>query len=157
MNEQSDEEFYEALRAKRAGKRIRRNLNIDIPNNEPDEEILPPKASADGKERIHELKCHPQPFNAKWENRKNWELRKNDRDYQEGDILIEKEYSPLCNNGEGDYSGMEIHEKVIYILRHGFGLPEGYVIMSTQQLKRVRVLSNGYREEFSRPYKKYEL
>ena len=100
---------------------------------------------------IHELKCHPEPFEAKWLNKKNWEIRKNDRNFQVGDILIEKWFSPVANNGTGAYDGTEIHEEVLWILPEGYGLKKGFIIMSTKQLKRVRIM-NGERQEFTEPY-----
>lgn len=102
---------------------------------------------------IHELKCHADPFHAKWHNLKNWEIRKNDRDFKVGDVLIEKEFFPLADGGNGLYGECEIHEEVIWILQEGYGLQEGYIIMSTKQLKRVRVIGSK-REEFETPYQK---
>lgn len=99
----------------------------------------------------HELKCHPDPFHAKWMNLKNWEIRKNDRDFKVGDVLIEKAWFPLANNGEGCYDGCEVHEQVLWILDGGYGLRKGFIIMSTKQLKRVRVIG-GKREEFVTTY-----
>lgn len=83
---------------------------------------------------IHNLKCIKEPFQAKWDGNKNWEYRKNDRDYQVGDILNEQEYFPESDS----YSGREIMEKVTWILFGGsFGVPEGYVIMSTIEQARI--------------------
>lgn len=82
--------------------------------------------------KIHKLKCVPEPFQKKWEGKKNWEFRNNDRDFQEGDILIEQEYNPDDNS----FSGREIKEKVIYIIRQGFGIPEGFCVMSTEILEK---------------------
>lgn len=77
----------------------------------------------------HELKCVLEPFQQKWDRNKNWEFRKNDRDFQKGDILWEREYDPSTNS----YSGREIYEEVTWMIKGGvFGIPEGYVIMSTK-------------------------
>lgn len=82
--------------------------------------------------KIHTLKCVLEPFQKKWEGNKNWEFRKNDRDYKVGDILIEQEYNPTDNS----FTGREIKEKVVYILYEGFGIPEGHCIMSTKILEK---------------------
>lgn len=82
----------------------------------------------------HELKCVSEPFQVKWEGNKNWEFRKNDRNYQKGDVLREREYDLASDS----YSGREIFEEVTWILAGGsFGVPEGYVIMSTKEVAKI--------------------
>lgn len=74
----------------------------------------------------HELKILPQYFQAVWDGTKNFELRKNDRDYKVGDILILREY----NNGE--YTGSFLKVIVTYILKDcpEYGLDKEYCILS---------------------------
>lgn len=103
---------------------------------------------------FHELKCHPEPFNAKWLNLKNWEIRKNDRSFKVGDVLIEREFMPLADGGKGLYGNSEVWEQVTWILHGGYGLEPGFIIMSTVQLKRVRIKGEK-RECFYEPYKVY--
>lgn len=84
----------------------------------------------------HELKCVTEPFQAKWEGKKNWEFRKNDRGYKLGDTLLEREYNPLNDS----YTGREILEQVIWILPGGsYGVPDDCVIMSTKEISRLNV------------------
>jgi len=84
----------------------------------------------------HDLKCVSGPFQAKWDKKKDWEFRKNDRDFQVGDELNEREYEPLTDT----YSGREILEIVVWILHGGaFGVPSGYVIMSTKEIYKVKI------------------
>lgn len=84
----------------------------------------------------HELKCVIEPFQAKWEKKKSWEFRKNDRDFRVGDYLLEREYDSTNNT----YTGREILEEVIWILPGGsFGVPTDCVIMSTREESRCTV------------------
>jgi hypothetical protein len=74
----------------------------------------------------HDLKCWTISFQALRNRTKKFEFRKNDRDYNVGDILHQREWNP-----DTDYTG-EIDDYVVtWILKEGFGLPEGYCIMST--------------------------
>ena len=90
----------------------------------------------------HELKYHPEPFQAVKRNEKRFEFRKDDRDYRVGDNLHLREWIPGSgwdNDGgnEGDYTGDECHRRVDYIIREGFGIPKGYCIMSLALLKTM--------------------
>jgi hypothetical protein len=75
---------------------------------------------------IHELKCWPEPFHHILTGSKRFEFRLNDRNYQVGDTLRLKEYWP----DKKQYTGFVLEADVSYILTEGFGLPEGYCIMS---------------------------
>ena len=72
--------------------------------------------------RTHELKIAPQYFREIANGNKPFEVRRNDRDYQVGDILKLREY-------DGDYSGQEISAKVTYILDDPAYCKDGYVVM----------------------------
>lgn len=79
----------------------------------------------------HELKILPEFFRAVNCGEKNFEIRKNDRDYQKHDVLILKEW-----DGE-KYTGRQIERSVGYIYNGdgSYGLAEGYCILA---LKRGR-------------------
>lgn len=62
------------------------------------------------------------------EGNKPFEIRKNDRDFQVGDVLILKEWDNI------KYSGREIGAVVRYVLRDFIGLQEGYVALGLQIL-----------------------
>jgi len=99
---------------------------------------------------VHELKCHPGPFKAVRQGIKPFEWRKDDRlspnDFRVGDTLWLREWDPTpigtaiseTDDANGlamtepiyrGYTGEEIHRTVTYIIREGFGIPEGYCIM----------------------------
>ena len=77
----------------------------------------------------HELKIKPEYFQAVWDGRKRAELRKDDRDYHVGDILILREWE--CE----EYTGSGIAVRVTHILRHcaEYGLADGYCILSIER------------------------
>ena len=73
--------------------------------------------------RTHELKTAPQYFREIADGNKPFEVRRNDRDYQVGDILKLREYD------DGEYSGREICAEVTYILNDPEYCRDGYVVM----------------------------
>lgn len=76
--------------------------------------------------RIHDIKCAAMYFEDKLSGIKLFELRKNDRDYKVGDTLHEMEYQ------DGEYTGRDLYEEVIYMLEDYAGLTEGYCILGTK-------------------------
>lgn len=84
--------------------------------------------------RIHNLKTWAEPFDAMAAGLKTWEFRYNDRDYKVGDFLHLMRYDPET----GEYTGKALDVQVTYILQGGsFGIPEGYVVMSTPTVKDI--------------------
>jgi ASC-1-like (ASCH) protein len=84
----------------------------------------------------HELKTWPEYFQAIWDGRKRFEVRKNDRDYQEGDILILKETASVGKNYQ--YTGRTISCQVEYVLQGGsFGIQSGYCVMSIEVITKT--------------------
>jgi Domain of unknown function (DUF3850) len=88
---------------------------------------------------LHRLKCWPQSFAPLLANTKTFDLRRNDRDYQVGDVLLLQEW-----DRDRGYSGREVKRRVGYVLRgeypfnadlvHGdhkplHGLLRGYAIL----------------------------
>lgn len=74
----------------------------------------------------HELKIIPKYFEDVVYNGKNFEIRRKDRDFKVGDILILKEYS------RGEYTGREIRKQIQYIMDGDgtFGLNKLFCILS---------------------------
>ena len=76
--------------------------------------------------KTHELKILPEYFQAVWYGKKKFEMRKNDRDFQVGDMLILREWDGVR------YTGSALCVTVTYIYQDGFvgGLEDGWCIMS---------------------------
>lgn len=72
-----------------------------------------------------EKKILPQYFQAVREEKKNFELRKDEDDVQLGDVLILMEYAG------GEYTGRTEVRRIRYVLRDvsEYGLMPGYCIM----------------------------
>lgn len=75
--------------------------------------------------KVHELKILPEYYNAQIEGKKNFEIRKNDRNYQIGDEIYLREYDPINKK----YTGRRILVKVTYIT--DYKQREGYVVLGT--------------------------
>lgn len=90
-----------------------------------------------GGERMkHELKTWPEYFEAVISGKKTFEIRKNDRDFKVGDLLLLKEFFPEAREaGDNGYSGEECLCEVTYILNDGIFLPEEYACMSIKVLQ----------------------
>lgn len=77
----------------------------------------------------HKLKTWPEHFDAVVSGQKTFEIRKNDRNFKEGDILILEKYDPE----EKEYLFEAIFVKVKHILHGGqFGIEKNYCIMSIE-------------------------
>lgn len=75
----------------------------------------------------HKLKTWIPYYQEVKNGNKTFEIRKNDRDFEVGDILILEEW----NHDTQTYTGNFIYKKVKYITQGGkFGIEEGYVVMS---------------------------
>ena len=74
----------------------------------------------------HELKCRPEFFARIASGQKNFEIRRNDRDFQVGDVLILKEHDPEKGwPDHGSYETMRV--KVTYLT--AYEQKEGFVVL----------------------------
>lgn len=81
--------------------------------------------------KILYLKVLPEYFRAILSREKNFEIRKNDRDFQVGDVLVLLEY----DIDKKEYTDRVVSKKISYILPGGqFGVEEGYCIMGLKNL-----------------------
>lgn len=74
----------------------------------------------------HELKTWPEFFRAVIEGRKTAELRRDDREFREGDLLWLREW----DNDERAYTGREASALVTHIVRGTEHLADGFVLLS---------------------------
>lgn len=75
----------------------------------------------------HCLKTWPDYYNATVDNcAKNFEIRKNDRNFKVGDTLILQEWDPETQK----YTGREIARYVSYLIQDVCGLPEDICVMA---------------------------
>ena len=79
--------------------------------------------------QIHELKTIQPYFEDVWCDRKTFEIRKNDRDFQINDLLVLKEYNGMMLRN--------IVAKIIYILDDINYVKEGFVILGIKILEKL--------------------
>lgn len=78
----------------------------------------------------HQLKIHPEHFKNVSLGLKKVEIRFNDRNYQENDILILNEFDPINQK----YTGFVITRKVDFIIKNVPGLEPNYVVLQILKL-----------------------
>ena len=93
---------------------------------------------------IHYLKTWPVYYQSTKLGLKTFELRKNDRNYQVGDVLCLQEYDPE----KEEYTGDEMLLKVPYMLSNPTFVPDGYVIMSTVRIDDKVKDSDGFEYDY---------
>lgn len=85
---------------------------------------------------VHELKIDKKYATAVVEGNKLFEIRKNDRGFKQGELLILREYE------NGKYLDIMIWAQITYILEGFEGLKEGYVALGIKVLKVERKCKN---------------
>lgn len=89
--------------------------------------------------KTHELKCDPEQFDLVASGFKRFEIRKNDRDFRDGDQLLLRETwvsgRAMASGAELKYTGRECLVLVLHVMTGGkYGLEQGYVVMSISKL-----------------------
>jgi len=76
--------------------------------------------------KIHVLKTLPEYFDAVFMGKKNFEIRKNDRNFKVGDYLELQEHD--LNKG---YTGRKLSRQITYIFKGGkYGLDSNFVCLA---------------------------
>jgi Domain of unknown function (DUF3850) len=91
----------------------------------------------------HELKTWPEFFARLVSGEKTFDVRKDDRGYQAGDVLVLREYDPgkghECDDPncfDNRYSGRSLSFRVGFVFKQGFGVDlGGYVVLSLLPLE----------------------
>ena len=78
---------------------------------------------------IHRLKLNSAYYNDSASGIKTFEIRKNDRNFQVGDILELREWLWSAVQGKGAYTGGTHWKIITYILDDSEYLQEGYVCL----------------------------
>jgi hypothetical protein len=108
---------------------------------------------------IHNLKSLSEYFNAVWHGAKNFEIRKNDRNFREGEFVILQEWqkTPInwqCDplaftkpDPEWDYTGGIIIARITYVT--DYEQKEGYVVFGMEVLDKKFLLGDKPCETFT--------
>jgi hypothetical protein len=92
--------------------------------------------------KVHDLKTHPEHFDAVERGEKTAELRRDDRGFEVGDALLLRRWDPelfdqaiadgctVDEAGEFAYTGGAVRARITHILRGGPWLAPGYAMLS---------------------------
>lgn len=94
--------------------------------------------------QVHKLKTNPVEFDLTWKGFKRYEIRFNDRDYHEGDIVVLQEtmlshMDMQLTELPVEYTGREIIADICSILQ-GYGLKDGWVILGIDNLAKREIV-----------------
>ena len=78
--------------------------------------------------KTHELKTVQPHFDHVRSGVKRAEIRRDDRDFAVGDVLVLREYDPTTDS----YSGREVEARITHVLAGFEGLAAGYVALSIE-------------------------
>jgi hypothetical protein len=82
----------------------------------------------------HILKVWPGEYDAVAQKRKTHEVRRNDREFAVGDLLVLKEFIPAgedLTKGEGRFTGRAVLRRITYITpSRSWGLPPDVCVLS---------------------------
>ncbi len=83
----------------------------------------------------HDLKIEPKYFDAVWSGKKPFEIRKNDRDFKEGDQVTLREYDRNASvpSEAFKYTGRTFIAKIGYLT--AFQQRKGYVVFALLPLR----------------------
>lgn len=109
--------------------RIDRETARKLREMEEDETLTQLPSEAVTGQQVHQIRIATTYFSDVESGRKPFELRKNDRNYKEGDMLEMIEFK------DGKNTGRTIRKVVTYLLENYTGLEKGYCIMGTKDIE----------------------
>lgn len=77
---------------------------------------------------VHAVKILPEYFNKIIDDKKSYEIRKNDRNYKAGDCLALNEYD------DGEYTGLFTLAEIVSVDTYSQYLDEDYVVLQLRPL-----------------------
>ena len=76
--------------------------------------------------KMHELKAHPEEYEALVKKKRSYDVRRNDRGFVVDDVLHLKEWDPATET----YSGRETYARIVHMTHGGtFGLPSDICVL----------------------------
>ena len=85
---------------------------------------------------LHEVKTVNPFFNDQWDKKKNFVVRKNNRDYRVKDIFVSTEF----NSEDRTFTERVIYSKIVYVLDNPDFCKEGFVILGLKEITRSRTV-----------------
>ncbi len=85
-------------------------------------------------ETVHQLKTWGRYFDAVADGRKTFEVRRNDRAFQTGDVIerarMDNEGRYYSHGSDGHLSRVTLRKRITYLLQGGqFGIEPGYCVL----------------------------
>ena len=117
--QKTEEERYSEEQAaidRETERKLREMRQEEKMNRLPSDQVQP-------EEKVHEVKLAAMYYDDVKTGKKTFELRKNDRNYKEGDKLHMLEFK------DGRHTGRTISADIVYLLEEYTGLTEGYCIL----------------------------
>lgn len=127
INKAETEKTEEQRYSEEQGK-IDRETARKLREREEEEALTQLPSEADTGQQVHQIRIATTYFEDAASGRKSFELRKNDRNYKEGDILEMMEFK------DGRNTGRIIRKVVTYLLENYSGLEDGYCIMGIKAI-----------------------
>ena len=86
----------------------------------------------------HELKVFPKYYQETFEGNKPFEIRKNDRDFEEGHNVILRECDETRMFKEMNaFTGRRLKARISYVLYNFEGLQPGYVVFGLKEIREL--------------------
>lgn len=78
---------------------------------------------------IHELKCWPESLDPLFKGLKSFDVRKNDRNFKPGDLVVFKEWEPKIKSYSGRWVRKRINYMITGTIAPSHGLATGYCVL----------------------------